>query len=68
MELACQITAFPQMFMLNDRKAVYAGIGHSLEEGLEIEARIGEEVLHSGEPSAGAKAFQDGKGRRGQFE
>jgi len=54
--------------MRNDRKALYTGLGRSLEEGLQIEARLGAEVIRSGEPHTGAKAFQKGKGRGGQFE
>lgn len=68
LELAHQIAAFPQTCMRNDRKALYTGLGRSLEEGLQIEARLGAEVIRSGEPHTGAKAFQKGKGRGGQFE
>jgi enoyl-CoA hydratase len=68
LELAHQIAAFPQICVRNDRKAVYEGIGRSLEEGLQIEARLGTEVIRSGEPYSGAKAFQEGKGRGGQFD
>lgn len=67
LELAHQIASFPQRCMLNDRKAVYAGLGCSLEKGLQIEARLGSEVIHSGEPYSGARSFQKGKGRGGQF-
>ena len=68
LELAHQIAAFPQTCMRNDRKALYTGLGRSLEEGLQIEARLGAEVIRSGEPHTGAKAFQKGKGQGGQFE
>ena len=68
LELTNQIAAFPQTCMRNDREAVYAGLGRSLEEGLRIEARLGAEVIRSGEPGTGAKAFRKGKGRGGQFE
>jgi enoyl-CoA hydratase len=68
LELAHQIAAFPQICMRSDRKAVYAGLGRSLEEGLQIEARLGAEALDSGEPHTGAEAFQKGKGRGGRFE
>jgi enoyl-CoA hydratase len=68
LELAHQIAGFPQICVRNDRKAVYEGLGRSLEEGLQIEARLGKEVIRSGEPYSGAKAFQKGKGRGGQFD
>jgi len=68
LELAHQIAAFPQICVRNDRKAVYEGLGRSLEEGLQIEARLGTEVIRSGESYSGAKAFQKGKGRGGQFD
>ncbi len=68
LEVAQQIAAFPQVCMKSDRQAVYEGLGNRLEKGLKIEARLGAEVIRSGEPAAGAKAFKKGKGRGGAFQ
>lgn len=67
-EIAKALSGFPQAALRNDRRAVYDGLGLPLEEGLRVEARCGKETLDSGEAGAGAKAFQDGKGRGGAFE
>lgn len=68
MEVAQQIAAFPQLCVKSDRQAVYEGLGNRLEKGLKIEARLGAEVIRSGEPAAGAKAFKKGKGRGGALK
>ncbi|HEX3126650.1 MAG TPA: crotonase/enoyl-CoA hydratase family protein [Thermoanaerobaculia bacterium] len=68
LEIAQQIAAFPQLCVKSDRQAVYEGLGNRLEKGLRIEARLGAEVIRSGEPAAGAKAFKKGKGRGGAFQ
>lgn len=67
-ELGKLIAQFPPISLVNDRRAVYAGLGKSLEEGLRIEARLGLETLHSGEPYAGAQTFVEGQGRGGSFD
>src|SRR5579864_5705833 len=64
-ELAQVIATFPQQCLRNDRQSVYAGLGHSLAEGLRIEADYGARTLRSGESASGAAAFQAGKGRKG---
>lgn len=64
-ELARMLAGFPQAALRNDRRAVYEGLGLTLAEGLRAEARRGAETLASGEAAAGAKAFQEGKGRGG---
>jgi len=61
LELAKAIAAFPQLCVRSDRQAVYAGLGLDLADGLRIEACCGAEVLASGEPEAGARAFREGK-------
>lgn len=66
-ELARAIAAFPQAALRNDRRAVYEGLGRPLEEGLRIEARRGAETMGSGEATAGAQAFREGRGRKGSF-
>lgn len=67
LELARGMARFPQVCLRNDRQSVYAGLGHALADGLRIEAEYGARTLRSGESSAGAAAFQEGKGRKGEF-
>ena len=66
-ELARSLAGFPQAALRNDRRAVYEGLGLPLAEGLRVEARFGAATLASGEAAAGARAFQEGKGRKGSF-
>lgn len=67
LELARDIAKFPQICLRNDRQSVYAGLGHTLPDGLRIEADYGAKTLRSGESALGAAAFQAGKGRKGNF-
>jgi len=67
-EIAKALAGFPQAALRNDRRAVYEGLGRPIEEGLRIEAQRGRDTLESGEAAEGAKAFQDGRGRGGNFE
>lgn len=67
-EIAKSLAGFPQAALRNDRRAVYEGLGRPIEEGLKIESRLGRSTLESGEATEGAKAFQDGRGRGGNFE
>lgn len=62
------LAGFPQSAMLNDRQAVYAGLGTDVATGLQIEAEWGEKTIDSGEPHSGAESFVQGKGRGGEFE
>src|SRR5437588_8918450 len=66
-ELAQILANFPQVCMRNDRRAVYAGCGKELPEGLQIEARFGTETIKSGEPQAGSQEFKRDRGRKGEF-
>jgi enoyl-CoA hydratase len=66
-EYAQSMAKFPQICLRNDRQSVYAGLGHSLADGLRIEADYGAQTLRSGESASGAAAFQAGKGRKGEF-
>jgi enoyl-CoA hydratase len=59
--MAEQLAGFPQETMLSDRNSMYDGYGHTLEEGLAIEARYGSEVILVGR--AGASRFAAGEGR-----
>lgn len=61
--MAKAIASFPRETVLTDRRAVWEGIGRSLEEGLEIERRIGSTVLDVA--AEGARRFAQGEGRSG---
>ncbi|HWA66998.1 MAG TPA: crotonase/enoyl-CoA hydratase family protein [Mycobacteriales bacterium] len=59
--MAEQLATYPQETMLSDRRSMYDGYGHPLEEALDIEARHGSQVLLVGRE--GAKRFAGGEGR-----
>ena len=59
--MAEQLATYPQETMLSDRRSMYDGYGHPLNEALAIEARYGAEVLLVGR--AGAARFASGEGR-----
>jgi enoyl-CoA hydratase/carnithine racemase len=61
--LAELLAGFPQETMNVDRRAALQGIGLSLEEGLQLEYRLGTDVLGKG--VAGAERFAQGAGRGG---
>jgi len=63
LELAEQIASFPQETMLADRRAALEGLGLPLAEGLELERRLGREVLETA--ARGAARFAAGEGRHG---
>jgi enoyl-CoA hydratase len=63
LELAERLAGFPQETLLSDRRALLAGSGRPLEEGLAIESREGAAVLMVG--SSGAARFAAGEGRGG---
>jgi enoyl-CoA hydratase len=64
LELAEKLAAFPQETMLSDRRAALEGAGMPLAAGLELEHRLGREVL--GVAVAGASRFAAGEGRHGK--
>lgn len=61
--LAEAIASFPQDTLRSDRKALFAGLGRPLEEGLAIEAEAGRQVAATA--IAGAARFASGEGRAG---
>jgi enoyl-CoA hydratase/carnithine racemase len=63
LEYAEGLAAFPQETMLADRRAALEGFGHSLEEGLAIEARS--DVPTREVAWRGAARFAGGEGRGG---
>jgi enoyl-CoA hydratase len=62
------IASFPQTCLLNDRQAVYDGLGRDPAEGLTIEARLGQATINSGETAAGAQRFVQERGRGGALD
>jgi enoyl-CoA hydratase len=64
LELAERIAAFPQETMLADRRAAIEGFGMPLAEGLELERRLGREVVQVA--ARGAARFAGGEGRHGE--
>ena len=63
LETAERLAGFPQETLLSDRRALLAGSGRPLDEGLAIELREGAAVLMVG--SGGAARFAGGEGRGG---
>jgi len=64
LELAEKLAGFPQETMLSDRRAAVEGAGMSLAAGLELEHRLGREVLDVA--VRGASRFAGGEGRHGE--
>ena len=67
-ELARQLAAFPQRCLRSDRLSSYRQWDLGLEPALELETRMGLDVIRSGETQAGASRFAGGAGRHGEFE
>ena len=66
-ELAEQLTKFPQRCMLSDRRSAITQWSRGMDEALSHEALLGREVIKSGETVAGAARFNSGAGRHGDF-
>lgn len=64
LELAEAIAGFPQETMLADRRAALEGAALPLPQGLELEQRLGREVLAVA--ARGAARFAAGEGRHGE--
>jgi enoyl-CoA hydratase len=64
LELAERLAGFPQETMLSDRRAALEGAGLALADGLELEHRLGREVLDVA--ARGAARFAGGEGRHGE--
>jgi enoyl-CoA hydratase len=63
LEYADGLASFPQITMLADRRAAIEGIGRTLKEGLELEAKSGAPTLETA--WKGASRFAGGEGRGG---
>jgi enoyl-CoA hydratase len=66
-ELARQLTLFPQRCLRGDRTSSYEQWGLSMDAALQNEYRIGKAVIDSGETVEGANRFARGEGRHGAF-
>ena len=67
LELARQISAFPQLCMRNDRLSALDQWSLSWDEAQAFEVRVGLETLRTGSAVEGASRFAAGEGRSGQF-
>ncbi len=65
-EIAETIAKFPQECMRNDRESALEQWDLSFEDALAVEAAIGRKSFRNG-ATAGAKRFEQGKGRGGSF-
>lgn len=63
LEVAERIASFPQETLLSDRRAALEGAGLPLADGLDLERRLGREVLDVA--ARGAARFTAGEGRHG---
>ena len=68
LELAGELSRFPQNCLRSDRLSACEQWGMSLEEALSNEFERGLAVIESRETVAGASRFAAGKGRHGNFE
>lgn len=64
LELAERLASFPQDTMLADRRAAIEGFGLPLDQGLDLERRLGRETLLTA--MQGAARFAAGEGRHGE--
>ena len=67
LELAAQLSGFPQTCLRNDRLSALEQWGLSEQDAMVAEFRRGMETVQSGETFAGAARFTGGEGRGGSF-
>jgi enoyl-CoA hydratase len=65
--LALQIATYPQSCMRSDRQSVYGGFDLSMDAAMDLEFRLGMEVIAAGELQAGVTKFTQGIGKHGRF-
>jgi enoyl-CoA hydratase len=63
-ELAEQIAGFPWRCVMNDRRAVYDGLGLSVGDALANEDRLGREVIFADDFAAGVARFGEHQAER----
>ena len=66
-ELAKEISRFPQHCLRSDRLSAYRQWSLDLDDALALETKLGRETIESGETREGAKRFAQGAGRHGEF-
>ena len=66
-ELAKEISKFPQTCMRNDRISAYEQWNMSIEDALANETKRGLEAIKQGETLSGATRFTEGEGKHGKF-
>ncbi len=62
-KIAKSIAQYPSRCMRSDREAVYLGFDLPLDQAMDIEFRLGMEVIQSGESEQGASRFSQRKDR-----
>jgi enoyl-CoA hydratase len=67
LDIARQISAFPQLCMRNDRLSALAQWSLDWDEAQAVEVRFGMETLRTGSAVEGATRFASGQGRGGAF-
>ncbi len=67
LELAAQISAFPQLCMRNDRLSAINQWSLDWDQATTVEIALGMETLRSGSSQEGAARFAAGEGRGGKF-
>jgi len=66
--LALQIATYPQSCMRSDRQSAYRGFDLSMDEVMDLEFRLGMEIIAGADLQAGAKRFSQGIGKHGRFQ
>ena len=67
LELAAQLSAFPQLCMRNDRLSALGQWSLDWDQATAAEIALGMETLRSGQSQEGAARFAAGEGRGGRF-
>jgi enoyl-CoA hydratase len=67
LELAAQLSAFPQLCMRNDRLSALEQWSLDWDEATAFEVKVGMETLRTGSAVEGATRFASGQGRGGAF-
>lgn len=68
LELASQISRFPQVCLRSDRLSAYQGMDLPFSEAMRNEFSLGMKTIQSGESLTGACRFVAGHGRHGVFQ
>jgi enoyl-CoA hydratase len=67
LELATQLSAFPQACLRNDRLSALDQWSLSWDDAMRAEVALGRASLATGESRTGAQRFSGGQGRHGAF-